>query len=831
VKDALGATSAGCAITISTALTVSCASVSAGEVGVAFNSGAMTVSGGTAPYTFSVVGTMPAGLTLNTTTGAVTGTPTAAGSFSVQVKDALGATSTGCAITINTSLVVSCGSVSAGKVGVSFNSGPMTVSGGKSPYTFSVVGSMPAGLTLNTTTGAVTGTPTAAGSFKVQVKDALGATSAGCAITISAPLVVSCGSVTAGEVGVAFNSGPMTVSGGTAPYTFSVVGTLPAGLTLNTSTGAVTGTPTAAGSFKVQVKDATGATGTSCGCAITINTVLTVSCGSVSAGKVGVSFNSGAMTVSGGLAPYTFSVVGTMPAGLTLNTTTGAVTGTPTAAGSFKVQVKDALGATSAGCAITISAPLVVSCGSVTAGEVGVSFNSGPMSVGGGTAPYTFSVVGTLPAGLTLNTSTGAVTGTPTTAGSFKVQVKDATGATGTSCGCSITINSILTVSCGSVSAGNVGVSFNSGSITVSGGTAPYTFSVVGTLPAGLTLNTTTGAVTGTPTAAGSFKVQVKDALGATSAGCAITVTAQTGASCVFGLASAYNLVALTGNISDSADITGRIAAAGQVTQATTIGTALRTSDPYISLASSNGGPWAIVAAGGITTSNSFNVNAGGNVYSSTATNASFNFANENYSGSLYANSKLVTGGSSPISFSTLKTEMVGLSGQLAGLTANGVACSVNSSGLIVSGGGCPSSTKTYNPSWLVLYGTSTTNNIFNLTQAQFQGSNNLDIEVPTGSTVIINVAGTSDTLQRSIYFQGSTVTDTNAGSILFNFPSATSVTINGQFDGTLLAPYASLTGGSQMGGTFIAASIGATGEVHYDVFKNTLPITGACAQ
>jgi hypothetical protein len=528
VKDALGATSTGCAITISTALTVSCASVSAGEVGVSFNSGPMTVSGGTAPYTFSVVGTLPAGLTLNTSTGAVTGTPTTAGTFSVQVKDALGATSAGCSITISTALTVSCASVSAGEVGVSFNSGPMTVSGGTAPYTFSVVGTMPAGLTLNTTTGAVTGTPTTAGSFKVQVKDALGATSAGCAITISTALTVSCASVSAGEVGVAFNSGAMTVSGGTAPYTFSVVGTMPAGLTLNTSTGAVTGTPTAAGSFSVQVKDALGATST--GCAITISTALTVSCASVSAGEVGVSFNSGAMTVSGGTAPYTFSVVGTMPAGLTLNTTTGAVTGTPTTAGTFSVQVKDALGATSTGCAITISTALTVSCASVSAGEVGVSFNSGPMTVSGGTAPYTFSVVGTMPAGLTLNTSTGAVTGTPTTAGTFSVQVKDALGAT--SAGCSITISTALTVSCASVSAGEVGVSFNSGPMTVSGGTAPYTFSVVGTMPAGLTLNTTTGAVTGTPTTAGSFKVQVKDALGATSAGCAITISTALTVSC-----------------------------------------------------------------------------------------------------------------------------------------------------------------------------------------------------------------------------------------------------------------------------------------------------------
>jgi choice-of-anchor A domain-containing protein len=129
-----------------------------------------------------------------------------------------------------------------------------------------------------------------------------------------------------------------------------------------------------------------------------------------------------------------------------------------------------------------------------------------------------------------------------------------------------------------------------------------------------------------------------------------------------------------------------------------------------------------------------------------------------------------------------------------------------------------------------VLYGTNATTNIFNITSAQFNNNDSLDIEVPTGSTVIINVSGTSNTLQRNIYYQGNTVTDANAAYILFNFATSTSVTINGQFDGLLLAPYAVLSGGSQMGGVFIAASIGNTGEVHYDAFTSTLPISGACS-
>jgi len=477
---------------------------------------------------------------------------------------------------------------------------------------------------------------------------------------------------------------------------------------------------------------------------------------------------------------------------------------------------------------LTINPGLSVACAAVNTGEVGVAFNSGAMTVTGGKTPYVYSIVGTLPAGLILNSSTGAITGTPTAAGTFTVKVTDANGSSNTAC--AITINTAPWFACPVLVTGQAGVAYDSGAMTVGGGMAPYTFSIVGTLPSGLSLNTATGEVKGIATAAGSFQVKLTDKNGVTALSCTITINPPAIGACTLGVANAYNLISLTGNISDSADITGRIAAAGQVTQGAPIGDALRTSDPYYLLAKANGGPYAIVAGGGIATSNSFNINAGGNVYSSTSTNANFNFANENYSGSLYTGSTLVTGGTSPIDFTALQTQMYNLSGELSGLTANGVVCSVNNSGAIVAGGGCPAnpvyfnpSSQHYNPSWIVLYGTSATTNVFNITQAQFENNNNLDIEVPTGSTTIINVAGASDKLQREIYFQGSTVTDANAAGILFNFATATSVTINGQLDATVLAPYAALTGGSQMGGVFIAASIGSTGEVHYDPFGGAL--------
>ena len=437
------------------------------------------------------------------------------------------------AIVINgkTSAALTCGVITSNCVVINATQNvpikpvTLTASGGDGgPYTFTASG-LPSGLSISTG-GIISGTPTVSGTFSytVTITDGEGNTGTlNCSLTVNPPLQVTCQAVNVGDVGVPFNSGPMKVTGGTRPYTFSIgSGTLPAGLTLNTSTGAVIGTPTAPGTFSVKVTDANGAVGTSC--TITINPALSVTCQANNTGEVGVSFNSGPMNVTGGTPPYMYSIVGTLPPGLTLNTSTGAVTGTPTAAGTFTVKVTDAAGSSSTSCTITINGPLSVTCAAVNTGDVGVPFSSGPMTVTGGTAPYTFSIVGTLPPGLTLNTSTGAVTGTPTAAGTFTVKVTDAVGNSSTSC--LITINGPLQVTCQAVNTGDVGVPFNSGPMTVTGGTAPYTFSIVGTLPPGLTLNTSTGAVTGTPTAAGTFTVEVTDAVGNVGTGCMITINA-----------------------------------------------------------------------------------------------------------------------------------------------------------------------------------------------------------------------------------------------------------------------------------------------------------------
>jgi len=173
-----------------------------------------------------------------------------------------------------------------------------------------------------------------------------------------------------------------------------------------------------------------------------------------------------------------------------------------------------------------VSPTLTLSCPAGTA-QVGVAYSSA-LVASGGVAPYSFSITsGSLPSGLTLNSSTGAITGTPTTAAtySFTAQVADSQGNTATS-SCSIAVSS-LTLTCPTGSA-QVDVAYSS-VLNVAGGVAPYTFSIPsGSLPPGLTLNTSTGTITGTPTTAGTynFTAQVVDSKGNTATStCSIVVT------------------------------------------------------------------------------------------------------------------------------------------------------------------------------------------------------------------------------------------------------------------------------------------------------------------
>ncbi len=162
------------------------------------------------------------------------------------------------------------------------------------------------------------------------------------------------------------------------------------------------------------------------------------------------------------------------------------------------------------------TAALAVSTGSLPASTVGTAYSS-TVQATGGQSPYTWTITsGTMALGLTLSSS-GTISGTPTTTGtaSFTVQVKDAANATASKA-LTLTVAAAAqppTVSTTSLANGTVSTAY-SATLAATGGKTPYAWSITtGSLPAGLTLSSA-GAISGTPTTAAtsSFTVQVKDA-------------------------------------------------------------------------------------------------------------------------------------------------------------------------------------------------------------------------------------------------------------------------------------------------------------------------------
>ena len=340
-----------------------------------------------------------------------------------------------------------------GMVGVTYTY-TFTASGTPNP-TFSVVsGSLPAGLTLDPTSGVLAGRPTSAGpsTFQVRATNSLGsATTANITITISVPppaFTADTPPVT-GTVGVAY-SYTFAASGSPAPSFHVASGTLPPGLALNSVTGKLSGTPTAAGTstFTVQASNTGGAV-TSPSITITVTPVasppvFTADTPPVTA-TVGVTYTYTFVATGSPSPTYTIKT-GQLPPGITLNASTGALAGTPSATGTvtFTVQAANVAGAvTSPSLTITVlaasttSTALAFTADSPPAATKGTAYSYTFVATGTavpagatGTAIPTYTVSsGTLPTGLTLTAGTGVLAGTPSVTGtySFVVQASNAT--------------------------------------------------------------------------------------------------------------------------------------------------------------------------------------------------------------------------------------------------------------------------------------------------------------------------------------------------------------------------------------------------------------------
>ena len=418
-----------------------------------------------------------------------------------------------------------------------------TVTGNVS--TFAVSPALPAGLALNATTGTISGTPTAAsasGIYTVTASNAAGSISFGVGITVNAPLsapsALSYPTPNTFTVGTPIAMLSPTVSGTVTSY--SVSPALPSGLSMSTSTGKITGTPTTATATATYTVTASNAAGSrTFGVVITVNAALAapsaLSYTSPNTFTAGTSIAALVPVVSGTVTSY--SVSPSLPAGLSISNSTGIISGTPTVASptaTYTVTASNAAGSRTFGVVITVNAALAapssLSYTSPNTFVTGTSITALMPVVTGTVSSY--SVSPSLPAGLSLSTSTGIIAGTPTAATPTATYTVTASNAAGSrTFGVVITVNAALTapsaLSYPSPNTFTAGTAIATLSPTVSGTVTAYSISP--SLPAGLSMSTSTGKITGTPTTAtttATYTVTASNAAGSRTFGVVITVNA-----------------------------------------------------------------------------------------------------------------------------------------------------------------------------------------------------------------------------------------------------------------------------------------------------------------
>jgi hypothetical protein len=401
----------------------------------------LQAQGNSSALTWSVTsGQLPSGLSLDAVTGTISGTPGAnSGLVTIQAADTKTSATKQFYFTVFSKLTINPVTPASAHINAPYS---LTVTGQGSSAVASWAisgGQLPPGLTFavsqyNADTAIISGIPTQLGtySFTIQAQDYTLPQNASLdlVIVVDSHLVLTKPSLRNGGQNQVY-SDAFTAINGTPPYHWAISGVLPAGLTLGSSAGNITGTPTEFGGFSYTVTVTDSSTPTQTDSA---QNILNIAQQLQIQANIGTAFIDrpfySSFFYTGGTSPVTWSIIsGNLPPGLTLHSS-GVVEGIATQLGSYNFVVQATDSGTppyvisQAGALNVTPTPLNVQGQPVSPAPVNVTFHS-QIPASGGTPPYSWAMSsGSLPLGLTLNTATGFIDGTPSQNGTYNFSVK-----------------------------------------------------------------------------------------------------------------------------------------------------------------------------------------------------------------------------------------------------------------------------------------------------------------------------------------------------------------------------------------------------------------------
>lgn len=476
---------------------------------------------------------LPSGLTINGTSGRISGTPVLVGDFTptVTATDIVGdsvSAEFSWSITANNAPVIVPVNDQTTRENIAVNLAPSASDEDGDSFTWAAE-NLPVGLDIDADSGAISGTPTFAGTFNptLTVTDSFGATATAefnwMVAVNNAPLLGLFGSQS-GRVNIAVNI-PLSASdtdGDT--LTWSATG-LPSGVTLDTATGIISGAPTVAGSFSPQITVSDGFGGTDMAgfsWIVAANDVPVLAAIDSFSSRINDAYGimPNAFDANGDTLSWTASG---LPAGISIDASSGQVSGAPTALGDHNVTItvndnNDGTASRSFVWTVVANTVPVITAIDNQDTKVDVPFSFTPTVTDDDDANFAWTASG-LPTGVTIDATSGAISGTPTAVGDYSVTLTvsdNSGGTTDASFAWAVRANQAPAITAIDNQEATVDVAVSFTPTFTDADDTDFAWSASG-LPDGLSIDATSGAITGTPTTTGTFNVAltVTDASGA----------------------------------------------------------------------------------------------------------------------------------------------------------------------------------------------------------------------------------------------------------------------------------------------------------------------------